>query len=168
MHNQDYEINDPTFVEDLIESKDTVWFAARWLSDADFTIRIPPTRVRPSVAQMAEYSDKGDLFISKPSRWSGEEKRIEVKKRDLSFTGKHDFPFNTIIVDVKHKIDKADPKPHLYLAFNSTLTCCCITKGDTHESWATAKRWDERKGRLRTFYECPINLCTFKKVSVSY
>ena len=99
----DYEANDASFVADLIESQRAVWYAAKLLNEMGYNVTIRPQNIRPSVEQMSEYADDGDLEIIQ---------RIEVKRRKRPhFTGKDDFPFPTMIVDVAHTWDRANPKP---------------------------------------------------------
>jgi hypothetical protein len=149
----DYEANDAGFVADLIESQRAVWYAARLLNEMGYNVTIRPQNIRPSVEQMSEFADDGDLEIIQ---------RIEVKRRRQPyFTGKGDFPFPTMIVDVAHTWDRASPKPFAYLIFNSDLTVCCAVRGETSDMWNRVERWDRGKSRTRTFYECPLDLCDF-------
>ena len=151
----DYEKNDPGFVQDLIDSQESVLLAAKWLLNRGFRVTVNPTKIRPSVDKMSEYSDGGDLEISE---------RVEVKARSISFTCKEDFPFPTIIVDVAHAWDKASPKPALYLLFNKDKTHIAIVKRSTSSKWVKSEKADKLKGRSRSFYECPISLVEFCSV----
>jgi len=151
----DYEKNDSSFVEDLQNSQQYVWQAAKWLSDSGYNVTIRPVEIRPDVSQMREYSDCGDLEIIQ---------RIEVKHRTLDFTCKDDYPFDTVIVDVAHTYDKARPKPFAYIIFNKQATHCLIVENKSRKQWIKRTTLDKVKKRERTFYECPIELCSFHKV----
>lgn len=153
---------DPTFIDDLEQSKNTVWIVARWLSDRGNYISIPPTAVRPSAKQRLDYSDNGDLFIMRRKRRAWD--RVEVKSRNLVFSSAADFPFKTIIVDVTHSYDNAKIKPLMYVLTNSAHTYCAIVKCTTFPQWKITRRYDGHAGRERSFYECPIKLVKFYKM----
>jgi hypothetical protein len=152
-----YEIDDPNFIEDLEDSKEFVWMAARWLSELGYNVTIKPTFVRPSVENMGEYSDNGDLEIVQ---------RVEVKHRpDIEFTSKESFPYPTIIVDVAHVWDRAKPKPFAYIIFNADASGCLVVKGSTNNRWEKVSKFDTKKNRQREFYECPLELCEYYSIA---
>ena len=147
----DYDATDPTFVQDLKDSQESVWKAAQWLSGCGYNVTVRALSIRPDAEQMAEYADQGDLEIIQ---------RVEVKRRpDIDFTSAEDFPFATLIVDVAHAYDRAKPKPYAYIIFDADASHCAIVKSLTRPSWVRTERMDRKKGRMRTFYECPTDLC---------
>jgi hypothetical protein len=149
------DVVDPTFVSDLNRSKEAVWRASRWLSDQGFHVVVAPTIVRPDPSVRDEYGDDGDIQIVQ---------RVEIKRRPgIHFTGRDDFPYPSIIVDVAHAWDRAHPKPYAYMIFNDDMTHCCIVKGDTSKHWSRTSKF--ARGREREYLECPIEFCRFKKVS---
>jgi hypothetical protein len=154
---RDYEENDPSFIADLRKSKDAVAVAAEWLSAKGYPVVIRPTFERPSVEQMGEYSDDGDIEIVQ---------RVEVKRRqNLTFTSKEDFPYETIIVDACHCYDKARPKPYLYIIFNREMTAAFVVDvKHTLSQWQRVMKRDRFKGRNRVFYECPLSAVSFVRI----
>lgn len=150
----DYEKNDPSFIDDLRKSKEAVAVAAKWLSERGYPVIVRPTFERPSVEQMGEFSDDGDLEIIQ---------RIEVKRRQsLTFTSKADFPYETIIVDACHCYDNARPKPFAYIIFNREMTAAfMVNVRGTFSEWVKVEKRDSAKGRDRVFYECPLKLVSF-------
>ena len=54
-----YEELDPTFVEDLITSQAHVAAVASWLRSLGRHVTVHPVRIRPSVEDMAAFSDNG-------------------------------------------------------------------------------------------------------------
>jgi len=146
----DYDEKDPSFIDDLRESKEAVTIAAKWLSDQGYPVIVRPTFERPSAEQMSEYSDDGDIEIVQ---------RVEVKRRqNLTFTSKEDFPYDTLIVDACHCYDRAHPKPYAYIILNREMTKAFVVNvRDTHQLWKRVKKNDRFKGREREFYECPIS-----------
>jgi hypothetical protein len=149
---------DPTFAKDLKSSSEAVAVAARWLADElKFTVVIPPVRCRPDVSQRAAYADKGDLFIQQP---------IEVKRRSFCFHSLEDYKkkYLTAIVDNCHAWDKANPKPHAFLLFSNDLTGFLLCKGSTRPHWLRTSGFQKERGRVREVYECPVELCEYKKI----
>lgn len=147
----DYEIDDPTFIEDLRKSQGAVGVATDWLSKQGYPVIVRPTFERPDVSAIAEFSDHGDLEIVQ---------RVEVKRRpNMAFTSKQDFPYSTIIVDACHCYDKAHPKPYSYIIFNQDMTTAFIVNTrETSRSWLKTSKFDAGKNRQREFYECPVHL----------
>lgn len=150
-----YEQDDPSFIQDLKDSQRAVMVAARWLLDKGYSVTVKPLRIRPTVEQMSEYSDDGDLEINE---------RIEVKGRKIDFTSKEDFPYPSIIVDVAHSWDNAKPKPAMYILFNKSMTHIALVRRGTSSKWSKVTKMDRFKNRERTFYECPIELVEFQKI----
>ena len=137
---------DPSFVNDLENSKEAVDKVARLLCNRGYSVITHATFVRPDSESREEYSDGGDLGLVQ---------RVEVKRRPkIPFTGKHDFPYKTLIVDVKHSWDNARPKPYMYIICNADLTHCLIVEGATRKHWKIVTR--KSRGRDREHYECPL------------
>jgi hypothetical protein len=149
------DLTDPTFKQDLADSIQYVWKAAKLFSDKGYDVNIPTTHVRPDASQAAEYSDKGDLHISFP---------VQVKHRKgLVFTDRASFPFPTVIVDVCHSWDKHKVKPFCYIIYNEAGTHYIIIMGNTSKQWLKTKKYDSHANRERSYYECPIHLVNFIK-----
>ena len=149
-----YEVDDPGFVDDLKESKSHVHKVAEWLRGRGHVVHEKEIRIRPDVEQMRAYADDGDLEIE-------DRGRVEVKQRKIQFSSKDTFPYNTIIVDVAHTWEKANPKPIAYILTNKDTTACLIVNASTSEHWLEVKKWDRFKKRERRFLECPITHCEF-------
>lgn len=144
----DIEDGDPHFLRDLQNSQPAVQKAAQWLSSLGYPVTIHPTFERPSIEEMAEYSDQGDLSVHH---------RVEVKQRlDITFTCVEDFPFDSVIVDVCHAWDKARPRPSFYIIWNRELTAALIISRKTSRYWKRVRKLDRKKNREREFYECPM------------
>jgi hypothetical protein len=157
-----YEKEDPNFISDLRESKKSVEVVADWLRSLGKKVNIFEVKERPSVEKMAEYADDGDLEIVDELNGS---KRIEVKHRkSLKFSGLKDFPYKTIIVDVCHTFDNADPKPYAYVILNDTMTTALIVTTSSSEYWKKVSKRDRFKNRIRYFYECPVEHVKEKKL----
>jgi hypothetical protein len=139
-------------VQDLLASQETVWKVARWLSNRGNHVTVRALRVRPTVADIGEYGDAGDLEILT---------RIEVKHRHLMFTAAHDFPFASISVDSVRAWDRAHPKPTAYVILNEPQTVAAIVRGNTARHWER-RTLEELRGRPQTWLYCPIKWVVFQ------
>jgi len=152
---------DPTFARDLEESKKAVQVAVEVLLRAGIPAVSNPVVLRPDVRRRMEYSDKGDIVAA----LSGGPVRVESKHRPkLAFTDRRSFPWPSIIVDVAHCWDNADPKPLVYFIFNSGLTHYGLVWGESSPSWTKADAYDNHANRVRPFYYCPTELVDFMEV----
>lgn len=154
----DIERNDPNFERDLADSDLAVMKIADFLRSKGYPVMVPPVRVRESIEEMSEYSDDGDLFLLQ---------RIEVKRRGIAFNTKEEFErqYKTVIVDVCHAWDKAVPKPVAYYILNKAGTCALVVRRNTSEHWRKVTKMDRVKRRQRSFYECPVELCDFVRIT---
>jgi hypothetical protein len=145
---------DPNFKKDLLDSDYSTWIVARNLRLNGYTVTLPPIGIRPDTGRIKEFGDSGDLVINGNI--------IEVKQRpDLKFDKLSEFPYSTLIVDVKHHFDSLEVKPRYYVICNSTLSGAIIVSGKTSGKWTTSTRWDNKRGRMRTFYLVSRELCHF-------
>jgi hypothetical protein len=146
----DYDAQDPNFISDLRASQESVRVVASWLASRGYETSVREIRERPSVAEMADYGDGGDIEIVQ---------RIEVKQRKtLTFTDKEDFPYPSLIVDACHCFDRASPKPYAYFILNREMTVAFLVMSDTSKQWKRVTKLDRFKNRNRDFYECPLDL----------
>jgi hypothetical protein len=146
----DYDRDDPTFLADLAVSREAVEHVAHWLSVRGHPVFLQPILARPDPAHMAEYGGQWDLGVV----W-----RVEVKRRALRFTGRDDFPFDTVIVDSCHTFDAAPTKPAFVFVLNHDMTACLVVDvRRTKEHWVRVVR--QSRGRDRAAYECPVALTT--------
>ncbi len=149
----DLERDDPTFAADLRESQHTVWRVAQWLSDKGFDVAVRAVRVRPSVEDLADYGDDGDIEVIE---------RVEVKRRDLDFTCAADYPFPTVIVDPARAYDRARIKPKCHVLVNRAGTVAALVHRSSFAHWKKVTRFDRTKNRERENYECPLEFVTFE------
>ena len=156
-----YDRDDPNFVRDLQASQKHVQIVAAWLISKGLTVDVLPIKIRPDVNQMNEYADDGDILVSK---YNGKKHRVEVKQRKLKFTSIHDFPYPSIIIDVAHTWDRADPKPAAYILTNIDTTVAIVIKSKTSNKWIRKQKWDRFKKRNRIFLECPVSFGEFHRI----
>jgi hypothetical protein len=150
----DYDLIDPEFKNDLIRSDKSVFLVAQYLRLNGHSVTLPPIKIRPDTSTISEYGDGGDLMV--------ESNIIEVKQRpDLHFNSLSEFPYNTIIVDVKHHYDRMVNPPKYYIICNSGLNGAIVVSNKTRNKWITSTRWDRKRNRNRTFYLIEKKYCNF-------
>lgn len=150
-----YDVIDPTFVEDLKKSRIAVDVVAKWLSEKGYPVIVRPTFIRPDPSQMHQYSDNGDLEIIQ---------RVEVKRRSFDFTCKQDFLYNTVIVDSVHAYDRANPKPYAYVILNNDMTYAFVVECKTYPRWERITHMEKARNRERTVYLCPLDCVRVEKI----
>ena len=146
---------DPTFTQDFSESHSAVLVVAQWLATKGYDVTVPAPRVRPSATHRRKYADHGDLMVHK---------RLEVKHRkNLSFTCMNDYPYPTILVDVCHSWDNANPKAEAYVILDVDMSHAAIVLGTTAGQWQREELYS--RNRMRMHYVCDKSLCTFVTIN---
>lgn len=144
---------DAQFVDSLMQSASCVSAVAAWMLRNNCDVLIRPTVVRPDFDSRNEYADGGDIEIRQ---------RVEVKQRSIDFTSADDYPYPTVIVDEKYKVDRiARGKLWGYLIVNKSGTHVCCIKPDSKSAWVVESKYDKKDGQQREFYVCPKRLCLF-------
>lgn len=139
------------FLDELRASSEAVERAAAWLiRERRVPVLIQPTYEAATFGERADYADDGDLAILL---------RVEIKRRSLTFTGKADFPHETIIVDACPNFDKKRPRPFGYLLLNEAMDVgFWVDVERTHRSWKRLDLPDQRNGVRQPFYVCALDL----------
>jgi len=144
---------DADFLRDLQGSDAAVQAVAGWLSSRGHVVRVPEKRVRPTAAERFNYSDAGDLVI---------DKRVEVKGRGLDFTCANDFPFGTIFVSEKYRIERLGRNLELVVLVNRALSHAAVIHVPTaRRAFTYERRFDAKQGRECVFVCCPKDAATF-------
>ncbi len=145
---------DPDFIKDLLNSDRATWIVAQNLRLNGYTISLPPINIRPNTTLIKQYGDSGDLLVGSNV--------IEVKQRpDIDFNNLQEFPYKTIIIDVKHHYDNLKTPPLYYVICNSNLTGAIIVSNKTRNKWTESTRWDNKRKRSRTFYLVELDYCNY-------
>ena len=72
-----------------------VWLAER-LQALGWRTEVDALKIRPTLADYKDYGDSGDVRVFAKS---GGRRNLAVKSVRTPFSGKHDYPFSTVIVD---------------------------------------------------------------------
>lgn len=101
---------------------------------------------RPSAKFHKQFTDDGDLRVKGY--------RVEARERDLDFTCKDDFPYDTVIVDTIECMKKGDKKPVVFFteSMKHPEKGYSIIVANTRQHWFKKKEWIGRRGRYRLLW----------------
>ena len=150
---------DSEFLSALDMSNKSVLLIASWMASENCDVVIKPVVARPSFDSRNEFADGGDIEIRQ---------RVEVKHRFLAFTNADDYPYETVIVDERYKIDRI-PKARLYgyVIVNRDCSHACFVMPQTISHWQIEQMFDKKDRQYREFYVCPKELCSFAKIGLA-
>src|SRR4051812_2578042 len=86
--------NDALFVAQLAEGHRWARWTADQLQAAGLCVQVTPMQIRADIAERHKFSDEWDVSVGARSPC-----RVDVKSRNLVFTGREDYPFSTALVD---------------------------------------------------------------------
>lgn len=138
--------NDDYFVEQLEVGHAHAEYVAARLREHGLTVDVTPMEIRTDIDDRHRFRDEHDLTVGtrRPCR-------IDVKSRDLRFTGIHDYRYETAFVDtVSGWNAKATPPMAIVLISQFTRAMLVVSVKD-RESWVAEKRFD-RKRRIEDAY----------------
>lgn len=141
------------FKEQLASSYQTVYSVAHWLTGKGYAVTLPPHSMAERPEDWEQHADSGDLHLHL---------RLEVKRRQIAFTGQEDFPFPDIMVSAKDAYDRADPKPFTYYMVNKAGTHMAVVRESTKPHWVVKRVKDgRRRDYSQEVYHCPIKHVSF-------
>jgi len=136
------------FLKSLKDSEQHVWKVARWLYSTGLPVQVKQAGKAPTADMWKYFVDTGDLEISL---------RVEVKKRNLDFTTRDDYPYADVYVTAMSAYDQTYPKPYVYVILNKPETHAALVYTDTYHTWTVAETFDTRLNRRAPSqcYTCP-------------
>lgn len=149
------------FFKRLNGSRQVVFAVAEYLHSVGCTVTIPRIRYAPSMDQIAEYQDDGDIIAESEN---GLVYRVEAKGMRFSFTGSEDWPHRGCIVSNKAAIDRADPLPKAYFIVSSDLQYAGIIYDFTKPKWKVEDIPTNNTKKIETFYVCPKDELLWRKL----
>ena len=156
---------DSEFTQALKGSERAVRVVASWFRSLGREVRVPSLKIRPDFKDRLEYVDSGDLFILKEEG----EKRVEIKHRNLAFKSAKDYPYSTVFVDEKHKVDRLPLKDLAgYITINKDFSSVCCIQSGSKKHWKTKRKFDKKDDQVCEFYECPVEYCQFFQLKREY
>jgi hypothetical protein len=147
--------SDSDFLASLSASRRDVNAFAEKMRSRGITVVLPEESTRPDASQRMLYADRGDMTV---------EMRVEHKVRGIDFTCREDYPYETVIVDEKYKVDlKAGIPLAMYVIENRSRTHAAVVYGWTKNRWTTESIYDAKQRRGCVNYVVHKSLVRFCK-----
>lgn len=142
------------FVKDLDDSQRHVAAVVDWMTKKRYKVKALPQTVSPDYESRYEHQDSGDIELRC---------RVEVKGRNINFSGREDYPFATVFIDELYKI------PSVYELFAYAICsadggCIAMVYNWTREHWLEREKFDRVAGRSAIFMEIPKEYVAFYPV----
>jgi hypothetical protein len=144
------------FLERVKASAHAVFVIGRLQHLNGWTVEIPGVRLAPTAKDAPMFVDKGDLFLVKRTR-------LDVKHRDIDFTGREDFPYPTMFVSNVAAVDRAHDV-EAYITVSRDFSCRAIITKETRPHWIKVDCLASNTGNIETNYACPIEHVIFKAI----
>lgn len=147
--------SDAEFLQSLSASRRDVEAFAEKMRRRGIAITVCEEVTRPDASQRMLYADSGDMTV---------EMRVEHKARGINFTCREDYPYETVIVDEKYKVESKNGIPlAMYVIENRSRTHAAVVYGWTKNRWTTEKIYDVRQRRDCVNYVVHKSLVRFCK-----
>lgn len=112
-----------------------------------FSVRVPARSIRNTFSDRIAYQNQTDCFIETANG----DLKIEIKGRNLAYTGPADIPFPTLIVEELESWNHADPKPTAILLISKKTSEIVAAMGEDCDMWQKEKRYDNLRACPRWF-----------------
>lgn len=149
------------FLRRLDKSRHSVFLVAEYLHKSGYNVHIPAFDYRPTDSNWEDHTDNGDLYIWKEKE---QQHRIDVKHRNLDFTGKDDFPYDRIFVSDIRAIRRATPFPLAYVIVNKNCTHIGVVWARTKPHWTEETFFAKNTDMTATAMACPIAYVDFRRL----
>lgn len=142
-----------------------VFRVALWFHFHGFGIEIPEPRFAPSLADIDDYLDDGDLFL----RRQQERMRVEVKHRhDMHFTGAADYPFRTVYFSNPDAVERHGNDVDGYFCVNAAMTHAVVIDRSTRKHWCLGRAWMKNSDKVEGVWEINRDLASYVDLRVKH
>jgi hypothetical protein len=107
-----------------------------------------PLQFRDKVSERWRFRTEQDVLVAAPRKAV-----VEVKSRDLSFTGPEDYPYATAIVDTVGGWEVKEPPPNAVVLVSQRTGGMAVVRTSTSSTWTTVRRRDHIRQIDDLFYE---------------
>lgn len=136
--------NDKLFRSELLASEKLRVLVAEKLTDAGFSVEMPPMEWRESIKDAHKFKDQQDLIV--------EGYVIEVKSRRLNFTCPEDYPYSTAFVETVRSWDQKSVKPAAVILVSTITKDCVVIGRQSEKHWSAEQRFDHIRKIKENFY----------------
>ncbi len=142
--------DDAAFLENVRRGKAVEVQVAVDLLLEGLPVRLVQPRIVPADEQRAgQLHDEADLVVGR--------ELVEVKRRELAFTGAADYPFATAFVGRCSRWDDRDSDPIGTVLVSSSCGRVVVPRS-SRPYWVVETRFDRITNRDETSYACPRDL----------
>lgn len=149
------------FFGSLDNSVPAVFIFAEHLHRQGITVLIYGLKKRGINGVPHDYKDEGDLFIVHDD---GTKDRIEVKNIDTQFTCREDFPFPSIIVSNKNRVDKTKHEVKRWVIISKDRKHFASINVNTQNTWAAKDLFAKNSKQKEWFYLAPLDVVQWYKI----
>jgi hypothetical protein len=156
----DWFSNDDLFIEQLRKGHLETQRVARALEAEGLKVEITPFQVRKDIEDRHDFADEHDLLVGEAQPC-----RIDVKSRDLTFSGPDDYPYETALVDTVYGWTRKIHKPLALVLVSQGTGGMAVVRPSGENAWASRRRYDKVRGIYDTFLEVDRDaLATFDEL----
>jgi hypothetical protein len=149
------------FVKRLKKSQESVIFMKQYFENKDYIVEIPELIIAPhSVGAYSEYSDNGDMFITKNSI----KEKVEIKQSSRTFNLTN-WPYESVIINSITGYNSKNPKPDIHIVLSKDRNYAYAIRKNTFEKNMFLKKiYDSYKKAELLFYLVNKEFATFFKL----
>lgn len=142
--------SDEIFLRELKKGYEHQLIVARYLKSKNLKIDVDGLRIRKQKKDIPKFRDEGDLFFINKNN---NKIPIEVKSRNVKFTGINDFPYNDIFVDMKTCWDRKEKyKPCAIIMISQLTHAMIVVPVSTKNKWIVKTKKDTIRDYIREYY----------------
>jgi hypothetical protein len=138
----------PLFVSQLRTGHEFAEVVAQRLRGRGIAVRVTPMEIRSDIEDRHRFADEHDLTVGRHRKlW------IDVKSRNLRFTGVADYPYPTALVDTLSGWRAKTRKPAAVVIVSQVTGAMVVVPRSTEPSWTVHQRSDRLRGIEDSFLE---------------
>ena len=140
---------DELFIAELKKGhKWQLWVGLQFLKEG-FIVQVPNLKIRKNHDEINKYSDSGDVIVF----LNNERYSFECKSRNLEFTNKENYPYDTVFVDrTKTWERKRNNKPLAIIIISQQTGKLVVVSSKTEKYWMIEERIDSVRNYTRSYY----------------
>lgn len=149
MEAKDWFDDEAKFVRELGVGHRWAQVVAKHLQQRRLSVEVTPMELREHVDERHLFADEIDLTVGNARR------RVDVKSRDLAFTGPHDYPYPTAFVDTVSGWEKKKHKPCAIVLISQRTNGLAVIRRSTRMAWSQEEHFDRRRKINDMFFMVP-------------
>jgi hypothetical protein len=140
--------NDELFRRELEEGHGFAVHVAERFREKGIAAHVTPMEWRASIDDRTRFADEFDLKVGERAPC-----RIDVKSRRLDFTGPHDYPWSTALVDTVYGWKAKDKKPAAIVLVSQATSGLAVIRVSSCGEWVVRRRFDNVRRIYDDFFE---------------